>query len=52
MLIGQDHLVEGQPTNGFAIFLSNNLISSNSQKQQTVSRSSAEAKYKSIADTQ
>ena len=37
-------------TSGFAIYLGDNLISWSSKRQQTVSRSSAEAEYKGIAN--
>ena len=37
-------------TGGFAIFLGSNLISWNAKKQATVSRSSTEAEYKSLAN--
>jgi hypothetical protein len=35
---------------GFAIFLGTNLVSWSARKQQTVSRSSTEAKYKALAN--
>jgi hypothetical protein len=38
-------------TSGFYIFLGNNLISWSAKKQNTVSRSSTEAKYRSLAVT-
>ena len=37
-------------TSGFAIFLGSNLISWNAKKQATMSRSSTEAEYKSLAN--
>jgi histone deacetylase 1/2 len=37
-------------TGGFAVFLGSNLISWNARKQATVSRSSTEAEYKSLAN--
>jgi histone deacetylase 1/2 len=37
-------------TGGFAVYLGSNLISWNARKQGTVSRSSTEAKYKSLAN--
>jgi hypothetical protein len=37
-------------TGGFAVFLGSNLISRNARKQATVSRSSTEAEYKSLAN--
>jgi hypothetical protein len=38
-------------TRGFVVFLGSNLISWNARKQNIVSRSSTEAKYKAIPDT-
>ncbi|XP_020271740.1 uncharacterized protein LOC109846914 [Asparagus officinalis] len=38
-------------TCGFSMFLGNNLISSTSRKQRTVSQSSTEFEYKALADT-
>lgn len=38
-------------TGGFAIFLGPNLVPWGSKKQLTISRSSTEAEYKSVANT-
>jgi hypothetical protein len=37
-------------TGGFAVYLGSNLISWNARKQATMSRSSTEAEYKSLAN--
>ena len=37
-------------TSGFAVFLGDNLVSWSSKRQQTVSRFSAEAEYRAIAN--
>ncbi|XP_023739156.1 uncharacterized mitochondrial protein AtMg00810-like [Lactuca sativa] len=39
-----------RPTSGFCIFLGHNLVSWSSKRQTTVSRSSAEAKYRGVAN--
>ena len=38
-------------TSGYAVFLGGNLVSWSSKSQNTVSRSSAEAKYKAVANS-
>lgn len=38
-------------TSGFCVYLDENLVSWSSKRQQTVSRSSAEAEYKGVANT-
>ena len=50
MQTGQDVQMIGNPQEVFAVFLGSNLVSWQAKKQATVSRSSTEAEYKSLAN--